>query len=445
MLHRNRTRLTIARVHSVVDRAVRALALVPALVLSGACGELTSLEQEAPARVIADNLVAPENAQLLVTGAISDLECALAQYIVATALIGDEFIDAQLSQQGWDYDRRTLIPALTAYASATCTATQVPGIYTPLQVARYQADVILTALEGWTDQQVTNRTDLIAQAAAHAGYATTYLAESMCSAAIDGGPEMTRAQLFAAAEDRFNRAIAAATTANNASILNMARVGRARVRLNLNRGADARADAALVPSTFVRTASYSAPPAPARRQNLVHTQQFVGFFSSVDPSFRNLTVEGVPDTRVTVVDAGRNGHDAATRVWRTTKYPAPSTPIPIASYDEAQLIIAEVDAANAATAGNAVAIIDNLRTRAGLPTYTGGTTQAEIQALVREERRRELFLEGQRFGDIVRLDIPLTPAAGTAYPVKGGTYGPDRGSQVCIPVPDLERNNNPNF
>jgi starch-binding outer membrane protein, SusD/RagB family len=446
-LHQNRTRLTIARgVHSAVGRAMRALSLLPALVLSGACGELTSLEQEAPARVIADNLIAPENAQLLVTGAISDLECALAQYIVATALVGDEFIDAQLSQVGWDYDRRSLIPALTAYASNTCTATQVPGIYTPVQVARYQSDVILTALEGWTDQQVTNRTDLIAQAAAHAGYAITYLAESMCSAAIDGGPEMSRAELFAAAEDRFTRAIAAATTPPiNASIRDMALVGRARVRLNVGRGADARADAALVPPTFVRNATYSAPPAPARRQNLVHTQQFVGFFSSVDPSFRNLTVEGVPDTRVTVVDAGRNGHDAATRVWRTTKYAAPSTPIPIASYDEAQLIIAEVDAANAGTAGNAVAIINALRTRAGLPTHTGGTTPAEVQALVREERRRELFLEGQRFGDIVRLDIPLTPAAGTAYPVKGGTYGPDRGSQVCIPVPDLERNNNPNF
>jgi hypothetical protein len=415
------------------------------LAASTACDELTSLEQEAPARVIANDLVTPANAQLLVTGAISDYECALAQYIVATALVGDEFIDAQLSQVGWDYDRRSLIPALPIYASNTCNSVQVPGLYTPLQVARYQADVILTALEGWTDQEVANRNDLIAQSAAHAGYAVTLLAESMCSAAIDGGPEMTRAELFAAAEDRFTRAIAAATASNNASILNMARVGRARVRLNLNRGADARTDAVLVPSTFVRNGSYSAPPAPARRQNLVHTQQFVGFYSSVDPSFRDLTVEGVPDTRVTVVDAGRNGHDAATRIWRTTKYPAPASPIPIASYDEAQLIVAEVDAANAATAANALAIIQNLRARAGLPAYTGGVTPAEIQALVREERRRELFLEGQRFGDIVRFDIQLTPAAGTAFPVKGGTYGPDRGSQVCIPLPDLERNNNPNF
>ena len=109
------------------------------------------------------------------------------------------------------------------------------------------------------------------------------------------------------------------------------------------------------------------------------------------------------------------------------------------------MFVADVAAANAATAGNAVTIIDGLRARASLPAYSGGTTAAQVQALVREERRRELFLEGQRFGDIIRFDIPLSPAAGTPFPVKGGTYGPDRGSQICIPLPDLERNNNPNF
>jgi len=433
-LHRYRTGRTA--------RAVTAAALL----VAGACAELTSLEQEAPSRVVANELLTPANAQLLVTGAISDYECALAQYIVSTGLIGDELIDAQLSQQGWDYDRRTLIAPLTAYASNQCTSIQVPGLYTPLNIARYQADVIRTALETWTDAEVPNRVDLIAQAAAHGGYALTLLGEAMCSGAIDGGPELTRAQLFAEAETRFTRAIEAATASGNNAILNMARVGRARVRLNLNRGADARADAALVPAGFVRNANYSAPPAPARRQNLVNTQMFNGLFSSVDPSFRNLQFAGVADPRVPVVDAGAVGHDRTTQIWRTTKYPLASSPIPIASYDEAQLIIAEVDAASGTPTGvaNAVAIINDLHARAGIPAYAGGTP-AEVQAQVREERRRELFLEGQRFGDIIRLDIPLTPAAGQPFPVKGGVYGPDRGSQVCVPLPDLERNNNPNI
>jgi hypothetical protein len=409
-----------------------------------ACSELTSLDQEAPSRVLASDLYKPSNANLLVISAVSDFECALANYIVAGGLVGDELIDSQLGQAGWDHDRRTIVPSLTTYSTSVCGGTQFVGPYTPINVARYQADKILQSLEGWTDAEVPNRNSLIAIAAAHAGYSLTLLGEAMCSAAIDVGPELTRAQVFAEAEVRFNRAIDAATAATNDSILNQARVGRARVRLQLNNLAGARSDAILVPSTFVRNGSYSGPPAAGRRQNLVHTQQFTGFFSSVDPSFRGLTVEGVADTRVTVADAGRNGHDNITRVWRTSKYAAPNSPIPIASYDEAQLIVAEVDAADAGTAGNAVTIINGLRARASLPAYTGGTTQAEVQTLVREERRRELFLEGHRLADIIRFNITLSPAAGTPFK-SGGVYGSDVGSQACFPLPDVERNNNPNL
>jgi hypothetical protein len=203
----------------------------------------------------------------------------------------------------------------------------------------------------------------------------------------------------------------------------------------LKKYAEAKADAALVPDNFVYNATYSA--ANSRRENLVFTQLFRGLFSSVDPSFRNLTVGGVPDTRVVVVDAGVVGHDRGTRVWRTTKYPLISSPVPVASGDEAILITAEADV-EANNVAAAVAGINKLRTKASLPQYTGGT-QAEVRAQVREERRRELFLEGQRLGDIIRFSIPQTPAAGTAFPVKGGTYG----NQICFPLPDVERNNNP--
>ena len=407
------------------------VALVAATVFG--CGDVMSLDQEAPSRVVADDLYTPGNAQLLTTSAVSDYECALGQYIIVSGWVGDELLDAQLSQQGWDYDRRTIVPALNAYATAACTSIQVPGYYTPISIARSSADKILTALEGWTDQEVTNRQELIATAAAFAGYSLTLLGESACSAALDAGPELTPIQVLTEAETRFTKAIAAAGT--NANLLNLARVGRARARLGLKKYADAKADAALVPDGFVYNATYSA--ANSRRENLVFTQLFRGLYSSVDPSFRDLTVGGVPDTRVVVVDGGAVGHDRGTRVWRTTKYPLISSPIPIASGDEAILIAAEADV-EANNVAAAVAGINKLRTKASLPQYAGGT-QAEVRAQVREERRRELFLEGQRLGDIIRFSIPLTPAAGTPYPLKGGTYG----NQVCFPLPDVERNNNP--
>src|ERR1044071_7800928 len=117
------------------------------------------LDQEAPSRVIANDLYAPGNAQLLVTSTISDYECALGQYIIATGLVGDELIDAQLSQTGWDYDRRTIVAGLTCYATLQCGSVQAPGYYTPISIARATADKILTALEGWTDEEVTGRQD----------------------------------------------------------------------------------------------------------------------------------------------------------------------------------------------------------------------------------------------------------------------------------------------
>src|ERR687896_2359685 len=155
------------------------LRLLGLAVLAAACGELTSLDQEARSRVLARDLITPSNAQLLVVSAVSDYECALANYIVAGGLVGDELIDAQLGQAGWDHDRRSIVPALTAYATNTCNNSQVMGPYTPINIARYQADVTLRALEGWTDAQLTNRTNLISQAAAHAGYSLILLGEAM--------------------------------------------------------------------------------------------------------------------------------------------------------------------------------------------------------------------------------------------------------------------------
>jgi hypothetical protein len=414
-----------------------------ALIAAAACYDAGKiLDQDAPSRVTASDLDNPNYAQLLVTSAVGDFECAFTQYIVATGLVGDELIDAQLSQVGWDYDRRTIFPASGPYSLFACGQTQVPALYTPLAVARFDADKILKDLQGWTDAQVANRQNLIAQSAVYAGYSLELLGESMCSAAIDLGPEMSRQQLFAAAEARFTTAITAATAANNKTMLNAAYVGRARARLNENNLTGAGADAALVTDpTFVLNATYSATI--TRRENLVWSQMYRGLYSAVDPSFRGVTYLGVADPRVTVVDAGTVGTDHATEIWRQTKYTAVGSPIPIARYAEAQLILAEADNAANNTAA-AVGIINALHTKAGIPPYAGGT-QAEVQAQIIEERRREFFLEGQRFGDLIRYNIAIQPAPGTPFPVKGGSYGPNTGIQLCFPLPDVERNNNPNI
>ena len=86
----------------------------------------------------------------------------------------------------------------------------------------------------------------------------------------------------------------------------------------------------------------------------------------------------------------------------------------------------------------AVGIINQLRTRVSLAPFAS-TVEADIQAQVREERRRELFVEGQRLYDTIRFNVPLKPAVGAPFANGGGTYGANK----CLPLPDIERLNNP--
>ena len=51
-----------------------------------------------------------------------------------------------------------------------------------------------------------------------------------------------------------------------------------------------------------------------------------------------------PDPRLNVTDSGLRGHDDQTRFWNQNKYSSAAAPIPMASWFEAQLIIAEASA-----------------------------------------------------------------------------------------------------
>lgn len=406
----------------------------------GACDEITTLKQENPGQLSGSTLFVPGNAQLLVNGVIADFECAFARYVVGSGLLVDELITAIASGDNYDYERRT-IQSNRAYGTNGCGGTnQQPGIYTTLSTARGVADTTLARLEEWTDNEVVNRTRLIGQTATYAGFSLVLLGEGMCSAAINLGPEIQPPELFNEAKLRFDKAITAATTANDAATLNLALVGRARTLQNLNQLAAAATDAARVPATFV--ANMTTDATNQRRQNFVFVHSQQNRHSSVDPSFRNVLLGTTPDPRVLTTNLGVNGTAPGVAMWAATKYPALTTGIPIAKYAEAQLIIAEARVAAGDISGAVTAINAARNTRAGMPAYdAAGKTAAQVRTDIIEERRRELFLEGHRLGDIRRYQLPLNPAPGAAYTTGGGTYG----SQNCFLLPDVERINNPNI
>lgn len=408
---------------------------------AAACTDITSLTQVNPGQVSASTLYVPTNAQLLVNGAISDFECAYTRYVVGSGLLVDELSNAIGSSANFDYDARRLLTNAT-YGTGTCAANQQPAIYSPLSTARGSADTVLARLRSWDDASLpsgVSRIRLIGQAAAYAGYSLVLLGEGMCTAAVNLSAELTSAQLFSEAKIRFDSAVVAATTAGDATTLNLALLGRARTLLNLKQTAEAGVDAAKIPATFV--SSTGTDNVQVRRQNFSFLSINQNNWNTVDVSFRGLTINGAPDPRVAVTNTSRAGTAVGTIVWTPDKYSLITTPTPIARYAEAQLIVAEAKQAAGDLAGAAAAINIVRASRAGVPAYdVTGQSGAQVLATIIEDRRRELFLEGHRLGDIRRYALAITPAAGTAY-AGGGLYG----TQSCFPLPDVERINNPNI
>jgi hypothetical protein len=415
------------------------------LVLAG-CDVNKALSVDSPSRIPAGTLETPANAALLVNGAVSDFECAYGAYVVVGGLEGEEFDDYTQTASRWPYDRRDVQSNQSMYSVNTCDGL---GVYTPLQTARVTANHVRTLLEGWTDAEIpagNNRQVLIATAAAYEAWSILLLGEGFCSTVlttIDGANfayagETTRNDAFKAAEDRFNQAITVAQAQGSAatSILDMALVGRARARQDQGNLAGARTDAALVPASFVFNATASS--VSGRRNNRVFVESnALGVNSSVGARYRTLN-----DPRVPVQNLNRP-NALGVPAWAQLKYTSVSSNIPMATGDEAQLIIAEADAAS--NSSNTIAIINAFRAKGNEGTYTGATDAASLLNEVIDQRRRALFLTGTNFGDIVRYKLTLTPATGTNFPA-GQTYG----SQSCVgdtriglPLPDVERQSNP--
>jgi hypothetical protein len=432
------TRGSLAGSLAVAVAAVIIVALV-------GCSDLLDplVNVDAHDRITASSYEVPENVATMTGGMVADFECALGNYVLAAGIAGDEvFITNSLTAPEMLDKRQWETRGLGAsWGVSTCDSYNeaTPPIYRPLSTARWQADNLLNLLNGWTDTEVPDRALYIAKAAAYAGYALTLLGEAMCEVPVDVGAAQQPSEIFALAEDRFSTAISSGATAGApaAEFVNMARMGMARARLDAGDVAGAAQAARDVPPGFVKYAQFSA--AAPRRYNQVY-DYLQGTATTIDPAYRSMQFDGVDDPRVPVVDRGTStaaGSGQLIEVWDQTKYPTRDTYIPIARYTEAQLIVAEAYVgANDLPA--AVAIINDLHVAAGLPPFSSSNA-AEIMNQIIYERRAELFLESQRFGDIRRYNVPLVPVPGTAYP-NGGDWQDAR----CFPIPGIETDANPN-
>jgi hypothetical protein len=188
----------------------------------------------------------------------------------------------------------------------------------------------------------------------------------------------------------------------------------------------------------------------------------------VDAPFRNLWTivvnatdpakrDTIYDPRVRHTAASRTGHNGATPLFRPYEGPSFSdwkpgtgarsdtinftknTSIRFASGLEARYIVAE---AGGMTDAQLLAFV-NERRAVGRQPALASATGVNLQAELRDQRRRDFFLDGHRMGDLRRYkefyNIDQFPTG--AYPMlTNTTYG----TNTCWPLPTSELNDNPN-
>ena len=403
------------------------------LVLSVSCRD--ALQVELPGRIPSGLLDDPATAPTLTASVVADFECAFSNYVNSTVTLSDQFLGASGNLNAKNWGTKKIYEDDFGNERTKCDGSY--GAYTPLQTARFQANDIGARLAGWTDAQAkVSLAPLRARVAAFGAYAYTLLGEGFCAMRFDLEKQIhTPQEVLATAEAKFDTALTLVTamTAGDArdSLLNLVHVGRARVRLDRGDRAGAAADAALVTPGFEFFVTRSVD-ADTRWNDAWYAIAELGN-SSVDPQYRHLKVDTVPDPRVQV-DSGpavglpQKSFDGVTDLYVVTnKNFSRADPMRLASSIESELIRAE-----ASLGATAVGIINARRTQLGLPSYTGPTDSASVTALILDERNREFFMEGgQRYNDLLRYNIP--------WKVGNDQNGNPYGTTTCMPLPLHER------
>ncbi len=475
-----------------------------------ACSPSDIVDVDTPNVFTPDRLESPNGIGPLWAGAIGEWMVANSAVgsgnsegvLQITALFSDEVPIGDPAASRQEIDARAVTPD-----NGT-----VLGVYRNIHRARRATEQAAAAVRRLSPTPATDVRH--GELLAYAGYTYLWLAENFCApqpiSEFDAatGTEIysslvTREAIVGRAIAKFDSAVAALTPigANAANLVHFATVGKARAQLGLGDAAAAATTVAGVPRGFRFTSTHSTTT----------TRQTNGFFpmnwntrrySIADreaaapaettgpiPGGVGLDFRGAGDPRVTSrrgTGASALSFDGALPFFFGGKYPTLVTPIVLADYLEAQLIIAEarqragdeagyLDILNALRADLTLYPADPFATGASatnpapvttplppLAAPTPGQITTEDVDLLFRERAFWLWGTGHRLADLRRLlRAPYGRTEAATYPGGGnrpyfvervsggaivrqnptnGTYG----NHVALPIPKAEENN-PNF
>jgi hypothetical protein len=456
-------------------RSLRVLLLGAAVVGAGAAaGCRDFLTADNPGALDAGRLADSTLINLAVNGVIGEFQPIYSSTAYYSAVFTDELRNHHVFTEEIEFDQRKV---------GSANGTYNLFVYAGLQRARWLADSVggrLKAFEGDSAQKDVR----LARVLAYQGYALITLAEVECEApAGTGGVLYTRPyksdELFTQAIAKFNEAIqvAVAARAGNAaaavqtngtranvaaadSIRLLSYVGAARAALGKNdkpgAATFARQVTAFPGGTDFEFRIYFNDNIALTRLNNPFKDRMSGGGGLTTGSITGTPFENIDDARVPYpLDAAGNPRPEA--VQGTGSYLVPNSPpsfstwdktkpgadfvnggwMRLASLTEAQYIIAEAEGPTAAN----IIFVDGRRTAYPSTTAATPTTAVNYDANLRDQRRREFFIDGHRLGDLRRYEryygVNLWPAL-PPY-MTAAQYG----TQKCFPLTTAEITNNP--
>jgi starch-binding outer membrane protein, SusD/RagB family len=284
--------------------------------------------------------------------------------------------------------------------------TRLRVMYQIAQGARAVGDEMADRIEKVVDNPSSSLE--LATALTYAGYGHIMVAEYFCYAPLnDHSPAVRSDSIMALAVNRLGRAATIAQAAGSGAeaqrILNLARVGAARAALNRGKLPEAIAFATPVPADFTAWVTHLNSPTSLRN----------AFFGATSGTNRTIGVDvtfrGLDDPRVRHDPDWVRGHNQSTQLYTPFRSSSFSgwtkdgpnlaidevTSIRLASGLEARYIIAE---AGGMSDAQLRAFINERRAVGNQGEFTGTDLKAEL----RDQRRRDFFMDGHRLGDLRR-------------------------------------------
>lgn len=410
------------------------------LMTAAACDDI--LDVSNPGAIEEDELTSVGLETSLINGVIGEFQYTHSYASQWTGTVADELL--------LDHTFAQTIPMVLRTADESNV--YVSNIYSFWQRSRASADDAVSRFEVMYGDEAYSRVNTV-KALAYGGYSYVMMAETFCEAPVNVSAAYSSDELFRIAIERFEEALSAADNALSAGesgamverLRNLALLGAARASLNLGEMEDAEEYALQVADDFEMWIRHSDNSSRQYNPFRDPTTGANNRYLSPGESFQNLNDIRVPHTaeKLTSLVEGTmmyipyQPYSFSDWVAEEAMEFQRSTDVLFASALEARYIIAEARGASDYT----LDLVNERREFAGHDS--ADLTGDELMAELREQRARDFYLTGKRFGDLRRYknlyDIDLFPSGDD--PFQNLPYG----DLTCLPIPQSERNSNPNL